>query len=216
MEEMSLPPIGIFSWLKNNFKTNTLVLIIVTVLFTPWFWSLPIPKNLFNLDLRKDIKEAHMQVEWERGKVSPSFFDAVFLNWPTKFIQQRITIVLENLDIGNYFFSGHPRERTGVTERQKFFFFEFLLLLIGFTSPDLKKYKKFLIVYSLLVLLGIFLFKWRTFEETIVLSPLFIVIMALGLKQVLSWKKKYKILFFAFALLEIIFFLPFYFKGYLK
>jgi hypothetical protein len=212
---MSLPSKLIF-WLKGNFKTNIFVLIMITVLFTPWFWSFSFPKNILNLDLQKEIKEAHMQVEWERGKVSPSFFDALFLNWPTKFIQQRLETVLENLDIGNYFFSGHPRERVGITEKQKFFFFEFLLLLVGFTSLDLKKYKKFLIIYCLAVLSLTFLFKWRTFEETIFLSVPFILVMALGLKQVLSWKKKYQFLFFLLALLEIITFLPFYLKGYLK
>jgi len=216
METLSLSTIRLISWLKNNFKTNIAVLIIITILFTPWFWSFPIPKNIFNLDLKGEIKEAHMQVEWERGKVSPSFFDALFLNWPTKFIQQRLETVLENLDIGNYFFSGHPRERVGVTERQKFFFFEFLLLLIGFTNPDLKKYKKFLIIYSLIILSLTFLFKWRTFEETIPLSIPFIVVMALGLKKVFSWEKKYQILFFVLAALEIITFLPFYLKRYLK
>lgn len=192
------------------------VLILVVVLLSPWFWSFPLPKNLFNLDLQKEIKEAHLQVEWERGKILPSFFDALFLNWPTQFVQQRLETVLENLDIGNYFFSGHPRERVGVTERQKFFFFEFLLLIIGFTNPDLKRYKKFLIIYSLVILSLTFLFKWRTFEETIPLAIPFIVVMALGLKQVLGWSKKYKILFFTFAALEIITFLPFYLKGYLK
>ena len=49
---------------------------------------------------------------------------------------------MESMDIGNYFFAGHPRERVGVKEQQKFFFFQFILLIVGFTSPNLKKYKK--------------------------------------------------------------------------
>lgn len=213
---MSLSSIRLISWLKNNLKTRVSVLIFVIVFLTPWFWSFPFPKDLFNLDLQKEIKEAHLLVEWERGKVSPSSLDVFFLNWPTKLIQQRLEVVLENLDVGNYFFSGHPRERVGITERQKFFFFQFLLLIIGFTSPDLKRYKKFLIIYSLIILSLTFLFKWRTFEETIPLAVPFVVVMALGLKQVLGWSKKYKILFFIFAVLEIMTFLPFYLRGYLK
>ncbi len=93
---------------------------------------------------------------------------------------------------------------------QKFFFFEFLLLLIGLTSKDFKKYGRFLIVYSTFCLVAVFLFRWRTFEQTLPLAIPFIVVMALGLKQILSWPKKWKILFFTFAAFEIIAFLNFY------
>ena len=99
---------------------------------------------------------------------------------------------MENLDIGNYFFAGHPRERVGIVEKQKFFFFQFVLLLIGFTNKKIKKYKKFLVLYSLTALLAVFIFKWRTFEETVFLTIPFIVVMALGLQKIFSWRKKIK------------------------
>lgn len=190
--------------------------IILAVVLTPWFWSLPIPKNLFNINLAQDIKDARTQVEWERGKISSSSSNVLFSNWPERFISQRLSIVMENLDIGNYFFAGHPRERVGVAERQKFFIFEFVLLIIGLTSPYLKKYSKFLIIYSLAALSMVFIFKWRSFTQTLPLAIPFIIVMALGLERISHWSKKWLITFFSFSILEIIAFGIFYFNGFLR
>src|SRR3989304_7182700 len=190
--------------------------IIVTILITPWFWAHPVPTNMFKLDLASDIQQSRNIVIWERGKIEPSKLSSYFLNWPIEAVNKRMSVVMENLDIGNYFFAGHPRERVGLEERQKFFFFQFLLFLIGFTSPHLKKYKNFLIVYNGLAFLAVFIFQWRSFEQSIPLAIPFIIIMALGLKQVFARQKRWKILFLAFSLLEIAAFSSFYIKGILK
>ena len=190
--------------------------IIVILLLTPWLWSFSIPKDMFVINLREDIQESRTNVVWKRGKVTPSPLTVYFLNWPREVVNQRLSVVMENLDIGNYFFAGHPRERVGVEERQKFFFFQFLLFIVGFTSPYLNKYKKFLVVYSGLVLLAVFIFKWRSFTETLPLAPPFIVLMALGLRQIITWQKKWRIIFLSFAFLEILAFGVFYIKGILR
>ncbi|MBI2066060.1 hypothetical protein HYT60_00945 [Candidatus Woesebacteria bacterium] len=190
--------------------------IIVTLLLTPWLWSLPIPKDLFRVNFQEDVQESRQNVIWKRGKVAPSDLTVYFVNWPREVVNQRLSAVLENLDIGNYFFAGHPRERVGVEERQKFFFFQFLLLIIGFTSPHLNKYKKFLVFYSGLALLAVFIFKWRSFEQTLPLAPPFIVLMALGGRQIITWQKKWRILFISLAFLEVLAFGFFYFKGILR
>ena len=192
------------------------ILVLITLLLTPWFWSLPVPKDLFLVDFRKDIQEAKMNVTWKRGKVTPSEVSVFFLNWPREAVNQRLSVVMEYLDIGNYFFAGHPRERVGVEEHQKFFFFQLLLFIIGFTSPQLGKYKKFLIVYSGLALLMVFIFGWRSFTQTLPLAVPFIVLMALGLGQVITWPKKWRILFLSLALLEVLAFGVFYVKGILR
>ncbi|OGM15610.1 hypothetical protein A2985_04110 [Candidatus Woesebacteria bacterium RIFCSPLOWO2_01_FULL_43_11] len=193
-----------------------LIWIIVTILITPWFWAHPVPTNMFKLDLRSEVQQARNTVTWERGKVEPSRLNTYFLNWPVEVVNKRLSVVMENLDIGNYFFAGHPRERVGVEERQKFFFFQFVLFIIGFTSPHLKKYKNFLIIYSGVAILAVFVFQWRSFEQTIPLAIPFVVLMALGLKQVFAWQKKWMILFLTFSLLEIAAFGTFYVKGILK
>ena len=190
--------------------------IIVTLLLTPWLWSLPVPKDLFWTNFREDVQESRQNVVWKRGKVAPSDLTVYFLNWPREVVNQRLSVVMENLDIGNYFFAGHPRERVGVEERQKFFFFQFLLFIIGFTSPYLNKYKKFLVVYSGLALLAVFIFKWRSFTQTLPLIVPFVVLVALGLRQIITWQKKWRILFLSLAFLEVLAFGVFYIKGILR
>ena len=169
---------------------NMKVWVVIAILITPWFWSLPVPKNLFAINLGDDIKEARSITVWERGKIAPSPVDKLFVNWIGVFINRRLSILMENLDIGNYFFAGHPRERVGVEERQKFFFFEFILFLIGLTSPNLKKYGRFLIIYSLIALLAVFIFRWRTFEQTLPLAVPLIVVIALGLEKTYQWLQR--------------------------
>jgi hypothetical protein len=193
-----------------------LIWLIVTILITPWFWALPIPTNMFKMDLARDIEQSRNTVVWERGKVEQSRLSPYFLNWPVDVVNKRLSVVMENLDIGNYFFAGHPRERVGLEEHQKFFFFQLLLLLIGFTSPNLKKYKKFLILYCGLAFLAVFFFRWRSFEQTVPLAIPFVILTALGFKQVFAWQKKWMILFLTFSLLEIVAFGTFYIKGILK
>jgi len=191
-------------------------LIIVIFLLTPWFWFMKFPKNLFYIDLKKDIKEARMVVEWERGKISNKTTNVLFSNWPLKLISQRLEIVLENLDVGNYFFSGHPRERVGIIEIQKFFFFELILFIIGFTNSNIKKYKKFLIPYSAGALLFVFLFKWRSYYQTLPLSVPFVVVMALGLEKVLKWPKGWIYIFAGMSFFEIMFFCVLNFRLFIK
>ena len=191
-------------------------LIIIILLLTPWFWSLKFPSDLFKINLREDIKEARLMVERERGKISIKPSNVLFSNWPMKIVSQRLDVVLENLDINNYFFSGHPRERVGVDEKQKFFFFELILLVVGFTNSNIKKYKKFLIIYSLISLLFIFIFRWISFYQTLPLSVPFVIVMALGLEKALKWPKKWLILFGSLALFEMLFFCILNFKLFIK
>lgn len=190
--------------------------VIVVLLITPWFWPLSLPRNLFEVHLENDIKEAHTKTEWERGKLPNSPVNTVFLNWPEIFVNQRVSVVVENIDIGNYFFSGHPRERVGIEEKQKFFFFQFILLLVGLTNPRLKKYMRFLVIFSLVALAAVFIFKWRSFEQTLPLSVPFIVVIALGLERISRWPKKWLIPFCSLATLEMISFLVFYSRGIFK
>jgi len=171
-------------------RVNTKIWFIVALLITPWFWSFPVPRDLFAVDFVKDIKDAHTLTEWERGKIKPSPINRLFVNWVGKFVNKRLNVVMENVDIGNYFFSGHPRERVGVEEKQKFSIFQLILFLLGLFSPNLKKYARFLIIYSLSALLAVFIFQWRTFEQTVFLSIPFLVVIALGLERVYLFFKK--------------------------
>ncbi|OGM34660.1 hypothetical protein A3D01_06495 [Candidatus Woesebacteria bacterium RIFCSPHIGHO2_02_FULL_39_13] len=191
------------------------IFIIAIAIITPWFWFIPVPENLFNLDLKKDIQTSRDMVGWERGKIQKGPLDKFFLNWPEVIFNGRLEVVMENLDIGNYFFAGHPRERVGVKEVQKFFFFQFLLFVIGFFNGRIVKYKKFMFFYTLTALFFTFIFKWRLYDQTLVFAPIMILVMALGLEKVLSWKTPRKLLFFGFALGEFLLFRSLLMKGFL-
>lgn len=202
---------------KKFFRFHSLAFwTFLIVVLTPWFWFLSPPKNWLKTDFKNDIKEARLEVIWERGEVGNSFISKLFSNWPVVFIRRRLAIVMENLDIGNYFFSGHPRARMGVEEKQKFFFFQFLLLMIGLMSPRLKKYGKFLTLYFLAILLADFIFKWRGYNETILFSIPFLILISLGMEQVFKWPKKILTLFTSLSFAEIATFLIFFSNGLLK
>lgn len=196
-------------------KIPIFVITIAIAIITPWFWFLPYPKNLFNLDLKKDIQTSRDMVGWERGKIQKGSLDKIFLNWPEEVFNGRMEVVMENLDIGNYFFAGHPRERVGVKEVQKFFFFQFILFVLGFLNGRIVKYKKFLFFYTLTVFLFTFIFKWVSYNQTLVFAPVMILIMALGFEKVLFWKPPVKLLFFSFAMSEFLLFWSLFMKGFL-
>ena len=181
--------------------------LLIIIIVTPWLWNLAFSTDFLKADLNSDISIAREQVVWERGKLPQSYLNYIFSNWPSTFINQRVEVVMENLDIGNYFFAGHPRERTGVKETQKFFIFQFVLFLIGFFSPKLKKIYMSLLIYMLVVFIGVFLFKWRGPFETLPLSLPFIVLMALGLEKFMTFRNSWKLTFFLISLLEVLMFL---------
>jgi len=194
--------------LKEFFQNQSLIsCLFLTIIITPWFWFLRPGKIFFNPEFKKDIQEARLTVIWERGETSNTFPTTLFSNWPVVFIRRRLVIVMENLDIGNYFFAGHPRARVGVEEKQKFFFFQFLLLLIGFTNPKIKKYAKYLLGYLAVVLLADFIFKWRGFNETFLFSVPLLLVISLGMEKIFQLPKKWRFIFSSLAGLEIVAFL---------
>jgi len=203
---------------KGNFKQGPGIkhCFILAVILTPWFWFFSPPKNWLKPEIKNNLQEARLTVIWERGEVGNTFIDKLFSNWPAVFVRRRLAIAMENLDIGNYFFAGHPRARVGIKENQKFFFFQLLFFLIGFTSKKLKRYTKFLIIYSLSVFLAAFVFKWRDFNQTILFSAPFLILISLGMERVFSWPKKYLASFVILAVFETTAFLFFFSKGLLR
>lgn len=166
--------------------------VILLFLITPWFWQLQLPKDLLNTHITQDISESRKNVDWKRGKIKEAPFNFIFLNWPSEFLSGRLQAVMENLSIENYFFSGHPRERVDIEEKQKFSPFQLILFIIGLFNPRIKRYGKRLLVYFLVVLFLSAIFKWRSFSQTILFAPFFIFIMALGLEKIyliLKWRK---------------------------
>ncbi|QQG43351.1 MAG: hypothetical protein HYW45_04130 [Candidatus Daviesbacteria bacterium] len=65
----------------------------------------------------------------------------------------REKLFFQNFDIGNLFFSNHPRERAGVRENLKLFWITIPFLIIGFlkTKPDLVWFYLGWIIFSLMI-----------------------------------------------------------------
>ena len=160
--------------------------IFLVIVSTPWFRSFSLPLNLFSINIPQEINEAKVLVDYQRGKISQIPINSIFLNWPSKIFYDRMGIVFENLDIGNYFFAGHPRERVGLIEKQKFQIFHLVLLIFGLFAKEMKKFAKFLIIYTTIILVLTFIFKWRDFNQTIFFSIPLILTMALGAKNVFT------------------------------
>lgn len=182
------------------------ILVLIIGMSTPWYWQFTLPQNIFKIEIREDIQKARQNVEWLRSKAVNNKFKVLFINWPTLFMQERLGVMFESLDIGNYFFAGHPRERVGVHEGQKFFFFQFIILLFGIFSKEIKTYFKILIITFFINLILIFLFKWRDFNQTILTSLPLIFTMVLGLKLLILKHRKLLIPLGLLVFIEISFF----------
>jgi len=100
----------------------------------------------------------------------------------------REKLVFENLDIGNYFFQGHPRERWGVEEIQKLYLAVFPLFLLGLVKLGKKMGWLLLAWSSLAIVLPVF-FEVRDPSSTL---PLIFTVAFLGANGTVFLFKKMK------------------------
>lgn len=147
---------------------------------------------------------------------SPKILSRVFINKVTENYRQRQKILFTNLDFGNYFFSGHPRERGGVEETQKLLLFTLPFILLGLFKIGSDK-GKFLITWTIVSLFVLTLLNLQGSQTLIMIMPL-TVLASVGFVESLSVKKKIVrvliIIVLAFGLFEIIYFYNSYFKGF--
>jgi hypothetical protein len=127
----------------------------------------------------KDIKG---QVDQERalaGNLGIGGFSRAFSNKYIASYRYGEKILFENLDFGNYFFSGHPRERWGVEETQKIFV---TLLPLIFISLFVIKKKQLWMPASigLLAIIYAVLFKLRGPSATLTLILPLSMLAAIG------------------------------------
>lgn len=100
----------------------------------------------------------------------------------------REKLVFENLDIGNYFFRGHPRERWGVEEIQKLYLAVLPFFLLGFVKLG-KKLGWLLLAWSSLAIVLSAFFEVRGPSLTLPLVFPIILLSTSGLKSWLNQKK---------------------------
>jgi len=147
---------------------------------------------------------------------SPKIVSRVFINKITENYRLRQQILFTNIDFGNYFFAGHPRERGGVEETQKLLLFTLPFIILGLLKIGSKEGKP-LVTWTVVSLFVLTFFNWQGSQSLILILP-FIILASLGILESLKTKNKILkglvFLLFAFGLFESLYFYNMYFSGY--
>lgn len=144
----------------------------------------------------------NVEVDFQRTYASKTAFKAVSSIFSNKIIESyrnHEKKLFENLDFGNYFFQGHPRERSGVKEIPKFYISMLPLLVLGLLSQT-------------------FNFRWffagmLIFSSIILPELLILPVTYLSGLGIISFKKYSKPIL-VITLIEFIFFSTYLFGGY--
>lgn len=128
----------------------------------------------------------------------------IFINKVVENYRQDEKLIFENLDWGNYFFKGHPRERWGTEEVQKFFVILIPFFVIGLFYLE-KKTKTLIYFWTLLSLIVIFLFRADGPQFTFPLIFPISLITSLGIQNALVKKGKIKKILLCLAVLIFVF-----------
>lgn len=155
----------------------------------------------FSVSSLLENNEVRNRVNYERESAFKSGFrfpTVLFSNKVIEGVRSREEIIFDNLDFGNYLFGGHPRQRWGIEEIQKFYAVFLPLFLVGISK--IKFRIKYLVLNSgLLIAAGIVFFSLRSPSATLLLIFPIALIIASGLHFLLKPNKK----FFTSALLSI-------------
>jgi hypothetical protein len=110
---------------------------------------------------------------------SSKILSRVFINKVTENYRARQEILFTNLDFGNYFFAGHPRERGGVEETQKLLIFTLPFIVLGILKIGNNK-SKFLITWTIISLFVLTFFNLQGSQNLILILP-FIILASVGI-----------------------------------
>lgn len=163
-------------------------------------------------------EESRSSVNVQRILISKQNIPHVITLLSNKFIESyryRERLLFENLDFGNYFFKGYPRQRWGLDEAQKFFIVFLPFLIIGIFKIE-KGILWFLGGYSFLTLSLLVFFEKRDLSFTLPLTFPLIFTITEGV-TFLEERLKFKwfwFLFLAFLTFESLGYYRGYFKGY--
>jgi hypothetical protein len=133
----------------------------------------------------------------------------IFINKVTENYRLREEILFTNLDFGNYFFVGHPRERGGVEETQKLLLFTLPFIVLGLLKIGDDK-GKFLITWSVISLFILTFFNLQGSQSLILILP-FIILTAVG---IINAPRMLLILMLILGVFESLYFYNIYFSGY--
>ena len=113
-------------FLRANYKkVGRCLLFLAAFLFLGSVFNIPKYTNV-----EVDIQRTHAD------KLGIKHIPLIFSNKLIESFRFRENLLFENIDFGNYLFVGHPRERVGVQEIHKLYFFMVPFLILGLIKVD--------------------------------------------------------------------------------
>ena len=157
----------------NGSTTAGLLVVLISIFFVAIFFLQTSPKLIFDLS---DLEI--YTINERRSYYSRRFIGQFLENKPLYIFSKWQKNVFESLDINNYFFASHPRERLGISEYKKFPFIYLPVFLFGLFQI-IKKKHAFLFLYPVGSILFIPIFK-EIGESLFILFPWFVFILFEG------------------------------------
>jgi hypothetical protein len=182
---------------------NILLILCLAIFAVSIFKYQPIFKN--NVDYQRNIA----------AKKVPVMFTKIYSNKLIESIRYKEKLFIENLDFGNFFFSGYPRQRWGVEESPKLYFLFIPFLLYGFFVTA-KNYQKVFTILSVSLFLLLSTFELSSTDWSLPFIYLIIPIISSGFLSFFSLKKKNWLKAFVILILafEFVYFWQSYRLGY--
>ena len=189
--------------LKNFQKIIKAFLLILCFIFTVSIFNFPI-----GIGNKVDAQRLNV------NKISHPVLTKIFVNKLTFSFQEKSGELFDGFDFGLYFFNGHPRERWGTEETQKFFATTLVFAVIGIFLVDKKKMVLMIEVFCIFVLLSGILGK---IDQHILLGTSVVYSYFTSLGIMFLWEDGKKRLIFLillfFSLFELIYYGNLYFKN---
>ena len=166
---------------------------------------------IFAVSILSIPKDTNIEVNLQRTYASLTEFKFLSSTFSNKFIESyrtRESHLFQNLDFGNYFFSGHPRQRVGIKEIPKFYISLLPLAIIGLIkiAPKARWILVTFLVFSIILPIP---FNDRTINSGALLILPMVILSAFGLYSL----KRHRKIFFVFIIIELTFFLSSFLSG---
>lgn len=166
---------------KFNLKILTVILLVISVL-------------IFAVSVVR-VPETKTRVDIEREWASTGKFKKVSSLFSNKYVQSfRVSedLLFQNLDFGNYFFAGHPRERPGMVEIQKLYAVSVIFIIFGLIKIK-NNLRLFLISFFVFAISLSVLLKDPSPKSSFLVLPVFAFLAATGLLSLVEdsgkWRK---------------------------
>ena len=203
---LAMPFLTLFLLVLNARNFQKILIFLLSILGIVYFISI----FSFSDKLRTKVDAQRLNV----SLISPPIATEIFVNKLTVSFQEKLNTLSDGLDWGMYFFNGHPREKWGVEETQKFFAATLIFIIIGFFLADKKKIVLMIEIFCFFLLLsGIF----GKYDQHLLLGTGIVFSYFASLAFLFLWedKKRRPLLFILsiFYIFELIYYGNLYFKN---